>query len=130
MSLTSNTEEAAPATGARKFVMAPTATADNAIASGTVYIASISFDNSNNAAAASFLKLYDASAPTVGTTAPDWIISAKGGDKVHMVFFKNKPKFTTALSVACVTAAGTAGATSPTSAVSCTIRTQTAEDAV
>lgn len=128
MALTSNTQLVSPATGGRNLQLTPNATADNAVVSGTVYISSVLFDNSNNSAAA-FLKLYDSSGPTVGTTAPDWIFKANGGEKLYVNFSRNRPKFTTALSLCCVTAAGTAGSTSPTSSVSVGITTQTADDA-
>lgn len=127
MSLTSNTQLVAPSTGGRNLQLAPTATADDAVVSGTVYIASLIFDNTANSAA-SYLKLWDNSDPTVGTTAPDFIFKAAASEKLQVTFHKNKPKFTTALSVACVTAAGTAGTTSPTSAVSVGIITQTSDD--
>ena len=127
MSVTSKTPLTAPATGAVNNQLAPNATADNAVQSGTVFIAAISIDNSLNSAA-SYLKLYDASAPTIGTTAPDHVIKVGASEKFYAQYHKNKPKFTTALSLACVTGAGTAGTTSPTSAVSVGITSQTSDD--
>ena len=128
MSVTSKTSQVSPSTGAVNNQLTPNATADNAVQSGTVYIASITIDNSNNAAK-SYLKLYDHASPTVGTTAPTHIFEAPASKVIRVNFHKNKPEFTTSLSVACVTAAGTAGTTSPTSTVSVGILTQTADDA-
>lgn len=128
MSVTSNTELVAPSTGGRNIQGTPNATSDNAIVSSTVYLSSLILDNSNNAAA-SYLKLYDHASPTVGTTAPDWVFRANAGEILRITFQKSRPKFTTALSLCCVTAGGTAGSTSPTSTVSLGITTQTSEDA-
>ena len=127
MSLTSNTQLVSPATGGRNLQLTPNATADNAIVSGTVYLGSLILDNSNNAAI-SYLKLYDAAAPTVGTDAPKFVFAADASQKLQVLFHKNKPKFSTALSLCCVTAGGTAGTTSPTSSVSVGIQTQTSDD--
>lgn len=82
---------------------------------GTLY--SIIVDNSANAAV-SYLKLWDAASGsvTVGTTAPDWIIKIAASVKKTIVFPEGLA-FATALSAACVTTAGTAGTTNPTSDV-------------
>ena len=128
MSLTSNTQLVAPATGGRNLQLTPNATADNAVVSGTHYLSSLILDNSLNAAQ-SFLKLYDAAAPTVGTTAPDLVFRVEASQKIQVTFHKNKPKFTTALSLCCVTAGGTGGVTSPTSTVSLGLVVQTSDDA-
>ena len=128
MSLTSNTQIVSPSTGARNIQATPNATADNAVVSGTVYINSVVIDNTNNASAASYFKAYDASAPTVGTSAPDFCIKVGGAEKLYINFQKNRPKFTTALSFACVTAGGTGGTTSPTSSVPVGMVVQTSDD--
>ena len=80
----------------------------------TLYIVKI--DNTANASAASFLKLYNAAAPTIGTTAPDMIIRAAGGATVSLEIPEGI-SFATAISFATVTAGGTGGITNPTSDV-------------
>lgn len=87
--------------------------------SGTVY--ALQIDNTANAAV-SYVKLYDlaAGSVTVGTTAPDWIIKVPASTKVTLTFVDGLA-FGTALSECCVTAGGTAGTTSPSSAVVVTI---------
>jgi len=84
--------------------------------SGTIYIVEV--DNTANASAASFVKLYDATSGTVtvGTTAPDWIIKCAGNTKQDYVVVGGAA-FATALTTACVTTGGTAGSTAPTGAV-------------
>lgn len=90
-------------------------TAENDMTGTTGSIFLVDVDNTANAAA-SFVKLYDAAAPTVGTTAPDWIFKIPAS--VRRVFACTEGvAFATALSMACVTAGGTAGATGPTSSV-------------
>lgn len=83
---------------------------------GTLYIVHV--DNSGNAAAASYVKLYDtAGAVTVGTTAPDWIIKVAGAYHGDVLVVPGGVAFASGLQVATLTAGGTAGTTSPTSAV-------------
>lgn len=91
------------------------ATAKNSVtgAAGTAY--QIDIDNSGNAIEAVFFKIYDNAAPTVGTTAPDFIIKVPANQRRGMAIpegldFNN-------LSIACVTAGGTAGITDPSVAV-------------
>lgn len=84
--------------------------------SGTIY--GIVIDNTANAGEATYLKLWDAASGdvTVGTTAPDWVIKIPAATKRSLV----PPEgiaFGTALTAACVTTAGTAGTTNPTSDV-------------
>lgn len=83
--------------------------------SGTLY--SIVIDNSANAAV-SYVKLWDVASGsvTVGTTAPDWIIKVAASAKRTIVFPEGLA-FGTALTAACVTTAGTAGTTNPSSSV-------------
>jgi hypothetical protein len=85
----------------------------------------ITVDNSANAAA-SYLKLWNATSGsiTVGTTAPDFIAYVPGLSIVTLNFGTSAAPglvFGTALSATCLTAAGTAGTVSPSSAVTCTI---------
>lgn len=81
--------------------------------SGTLFMVDI--DNTANSAA-TFIKMYDATSITVGTTVPDWIFKAPGG--VRRVYtIPTGLAFSTGLGYAAVTQGGTAGTTSPTSAV-------------
>lgn len=86
---------------------------------GTLY--AIEIDNSLNAAV-SYVKLWDAASGsvTVGTTAPDWIFRVAASVS-RTVMFPQGVAFATALSIAAVTAAGTAGVTGPTSALTCRV---------
>jgi len=84
-------------------------------ASGTLY--AVVIDNSLNVAA-SYVKLWDVASGsvTIGTTAPDWIfkVAASG---TSTIVWPSGQAFGTALTVGCVTTAGTAGTTGPTSDV-------------
>ena len=84
--------------------------------SGTIH--SVSVDNTANAAAVSYLKMWDAASGsvTVGTTAPDYIIKIPAATK-RTVVFHDGLAYGTGLVVACLTTAGTAGTTGPTSDV-------------
>ena len=100
-------------------------TAD-AVKASSALVYSVVIDNSANAGAASYVKLYNLAAASVvvGTTAPDEIIYVPQGVVVTHVFFTGATPgktFGTALAAACLTAGGTAGVTAPTSSVSVTI---------
>ena len=84
--------------------------------SGTIH--AIIIDNSANAAEAEYLKLWDAASGdvTVGTTAPDWVFKIPAATK-RSIPIPEGIAFGTALTVACVTTAGTAGTTNPTADV-------------
>lgn len=90
-------------------------TAENNMTGTTGSIYMIDVDNSANGAA-SYLKLYDAAAPTIGTTAPDWIFKIAASTR-SVIGCPGGLAFGTAISMACVTAGGTAGTTNPTSNV-------------
>lgn len=92
-----------------------TATADCDVLGTTGSIVMIDVDNAANAAA-SFLKFYDNGNPTVGTTAPDFVVRIPAGVRRQLVIPEGLA-FAVALSFACVTAGGTSGTTSPASAV-------------
>ena len=101
------------------------ATKDAVKASSTV-VYEVYVDNSANAAAASYVKLWNvgSGSVTVGTTAPDEIIYVPAGARITHYFTTVAAPgktFGTALTAACVTTAGTAGTTSPTSDVIVTI---------
>lgn len=98
------------------------ATANNDIfdtaAADRIYL--LHLDNTANAAQAEYAKLYNSAAPTVGTTAPDMIIPLAAGATVDVAIVGGY-NFATNCSIACVTAAGTAGAVSPTADVVCAV---------
>lgn len=84
-------------------------------------------DNTANGGAATYVKLYNLASGSVvvGTTAPDEIIYVPGGQKITHIFYTgaNPGKtFSVALSAIAVTTGGTAGSTSPVSAVPVTIQ--------
>ena len=77
-------------------------------------------DNTANAAATSYLCVYNAINPTVGTTAPDIVIPVVGGATVSVAMYRSSTPSValgTGISVACKTTGGTAGTTNPTSDV-------------
>lgn len=83
--------------------------------SGIIY--ELEIDNTGNAAA-SYVKIWNTAAGsvTVGTTAPDYIFMVPASVKRSIVI-PDGLTLGTAIAVACVTGAGTAGSTSPTSDV-------------
>lgn len=91
------------------------ATAQTNTTGGTGTLHLVDIDNSANGAA-SFVKFYDASSPTVGTTAPDLVLKCPASVRRQFVMPAGIA-FATAFSHACVTAGGTGGTTSPSSAV-------------
>jgi hypothetical protein len=80
--------------------------------SATLY--ELELDNSANAAA-SYFKIYNTGAPTVGSTVPDWVVMVPASTSRTLVV-PSGLVFGTALSYACTTAGGTSGSTSPSSA--------------
>ena len=93
------------------------ATSEANVNSGAAVLYLVSIDNSANASAKSFVKIYNATAPTIGTTAPDVIIPVPGGATVTLAI-PDGLSLGTGLSFATVTAGGTGGITGPTSDVS------------
>lgn len=91
------------------------ATAENNVtgAAGTLY--TVDIDNTLNVGTAAYLKIYDSAAPVIGTSSPDLIFCAKAG--VRRSYVIPHGWAFSALSFACVTTGGTAGATSPAMAV-------------
>ena len=92
------------------------------IKSSSALLYYIRIDNSANSGAASYVKLYNlaSGSVTVGTTVPDEVIYVPAGVVItHVPYTGATPgkTFGTALSAACVTVGGTAGATSPSSSV-------------
>ncbi len=83
-------------------------------AASTVHLVEI--DNTANAGTRVFLKMYDAADPTIGTTAPDYVLPVQGGAKRTFVS-PDGFVFGTAVSYACVTGAAKTDTTAPSSAV-------------
>lgn len=79
--------------------------------SGVLY--ELELDNTANVAA-SFFKIYNVGAATVGTTVPDWVIMVPASVSRSLVV-PTGLTFGTAISYAATTAGGTAGSTSPSS---------------
>ena len=88
--------------------------------SGSIY--AIEIDNTANAAEAEYVKLWDTAqgSVTVGTTAPTMIIPIAAAAKKTVVI-PGGLAFGTAITVACVTTAGTAGTTNPTADLICRV---------
>jgi len=98
----------------------------DAIKASSAVLNYIIIDNTANAGAASYVKLYNlaSGSVTVGTTAPDEIIYVPAAVVITHVFFTGAAlgkTFGTALSAVCLTAGGTAGTTPPVSSVIVTV---------
>jgi hypothetical protein len=83
-------------------------------APATLYLVEI--DNTANAGAASYVKLWDALTATVGTTDPHLVLRAPAATKLTYAL-PSGVAFAVGCSAACVTSPGTPGVTGPTSAV-------------
>lgn len=87
-------------------------------------LCALEVDNSQNTVDV-YVKIYNAS-PTVGTTAPYFVFKVDAGDYGLFGFTGDVAGHTmTAIFIACVTTAGTAGTTSPTNDVKATLLTET-----
>lgn len=95
------------------------ATSENNVGDGACSVYAVVIDNNLNAAV-TYVKFWDNAIPTVGTTAPDMILPCDLSDRVAYVFRLGIP-FATALSMAALTAGGTAGVTGPTLDVKVTL---------
>lgn len=91
------------------------ATPTKNVTNGPATLYCVVMDNSANGAA-TFVKLYNDANPTVGTTAPSSVYKVPASS-IRTVYVPSGIVYATALSFAAVTAGGTAGTTSPTSAV-------------
>jgi len=111
----STTPQPAPLAAILVDQTSATATADdNATgSSGSWYLVDI--DNTANGAA-TYVKIYDDAAPSVGTTEPNWVFMAPASTRV-VYSVSTAVAFATALSFCAVTTPGRGGTTSPTSAV-------------
>jgi hypothetical protein len=98
----------------------------DAVKASSTLIEYIQIDNTANAGAPSYLKLFNltSGSVTLGTTAPDMVLYAEANKKDTYNFLSGANPgitFATALTMACVTTGGTAGTTSPASAVIVTV---------
>lgn len=90
-------------------------TACNDVFGGAGSLLMVEIDNSVNVGEAVYLKLYDDAGPTVGTTAPSWVLKADGGAFAAYAI-PSGASFTN-LSFAVVTSPGTAGVANPAAQV-------------
>jgi len=91
----------------------------------TATLLGLEADNSQNTDD-SYLKLWNiATVPSVGSSVPDWVFRIKGGEKLLLQFDSDGTgvAMSTGVALACVTAGGTAGTTSPTNNVLVTLKT-------
>ena len=91
-----------------------TAAANTTGAAGTLYYLEV--DNTANAGQIVYFKMVDATSATPGTTAPEYVFMLKGGARRSFVFPVGLV-FSAGFTHWCVTTAGTAGTTDPTSNV-------------
>jgi len=87
------------------------ADADNAVA-GVTATTLYMVDIDNPTGVTVYLKLYNAATAVVGTTVPDMVVMMPAATRRTLALPEGL-LFSTALSMACVTAGGTAGTTSP-----------------
>jgi hypothetical protein len=98
----------------------------DAIKASSAVVNYLIIDNSANAAAASYVKLYNLAAGSVivGTTSPDEVIYVPAAAVITQAYFTKAvlgKTFGTALAAACVTTGGTAGTSAPVSSVIVTV---------
>lgn len=92
----------------------------HAISASASTVFAVIIDNTANPTYPVFVKLYNHATPTVGTTDPELIVFAPGGQKTSWVQSVGWA-FGTALSAACVKEAGTGGTTPPDNDVTVTV---------
>jgi hypothetical protein len=98
----------------------------DAVKASSALILWISVDNTNNAGAPTYLKLFNSLSGSIslGTSAPDIVLYCEAGKKDTFMFFSGANPgitFSTGLTMAAVTTGGTAGTTSPISSVVATV---------
>lgn len=96
------------------------ATAANNVTGAPSTVYGCVVDNTGNPSQDVYFKLYDATAPTVGTTVPADILLVPGGFS-RTFMFPGGSDFATGLSWAVTTVGGTAGTISPTASVTVTV---------
>ncbi len=90
-------------------------TSNNNVTGGVGSIYQIEIDNTANSDNACYLKIYDNASPTIGTTAPDFIVKCPVNRKINLVSVDGLDF--SILSFAVVVSGGTSGTTDPTNAV-------------
>ncbi len=120
MALTTTTGFSSPLGAVLVIQTSGTATSDNDVTSGANLTLNV-MEVSNSSSSTVFVKLYDHATPTVGTTVPDLIFPIASGATRTLNILNGSAnsgnggyKFDTAISMATVTTAGTAGTGSPT----------------
>jgi len=117
MALTKTTGFSSPLGSVLVIQPASTATAANDVTGGANKTLNV-MEVTNESAATAFVKLYDHAAPTVGTTVPDLIFPIESGATRTLNILGGSANtggytFTTGISMATLTTAGTAGTASP-----------------
>jgi hypothetical protein len=117
MALTKTTGFSSPLGSVLVIQTASTATPDNDVTGGANKTLNV-MEVTNGSSATVFVKLYDHAAPTVGTTVPDLIFPISEGATRTLNILGGSSNtggytFTTAISMATVGSAGTAGTGSP-----------------
>lgn len=92
------------------------ATSEADMNGGAAVLWLVSVNNTATLVQPVYFKLWDATAPTVGTTVPDIVIPCPAATTVTMAIVEGL-SFATGISSACVTTGGTGGTTSPTNDV-------------
>ena len=101
--------------GAILFQDTVSANAAIAVKASSAVLYEMELDNTSNAAA-SYTKLFNTGTVSVGSTIPDMVVMIPASTKITLVF-PSGITFATALTECTTTAGGTAGSTSPSSAV-------------
>jgi len=92
------------------------ATGENNVRGAGSTVFQVDVDNTANVAP-SYTKLYNAAAPVIGTSVPDFVLMTEAAKRTVHTLGLAGTLFGTALSFATVTVGGTAGIVSPTSDV-------------
>lgn len=93
-----------------------TGTVDANVTGAAAVLFMVDVDNSANAAEDAYLKLYNAAAPTIGTTDPEMVVCVLQGTRRQFVIPEGTA-FGSGISMATVTTSGTPGTTKLGSAV-------------
>jgi len=101
------------------------ATVENDVKSGATTLYGIFVDNTGNSTEDEYLKIWDATAPTVASDEPDWVIFIPQGAKTYFPMHPGTGiPFATGLSfIGTVTAGNTASQTNPTANMTVTMLT-------
>ena len=98
-----------------------TSVADTDVLTGTTgRVYTMFIENVTGSPANAYFKIYDAKAPTVGTTDPIAVFRVRASVN-QVITSKNGIMINTALSTACVQSGGTAGTSNPATTVATTV---------